>query len=475
MIKKRQLLLFFLFLAFLPVVLFLVKIGARLWPRAAPIPANIVVDAQGILGPMPASWRALAQGGEDKGQAGIGPVIEKVAKLKPTYIRIDHIYDAYSVVSRDKNELVVYDWSQLDQVVDEILAIGALPFFSLSYMPPVLARDGNPVNEPNSWNEWENLIQATVEHYSGQNNRNLSGVYYEVWNEPDLFGKWHLGCSAWRIDCDPAKNYLNLYYHTLTGVSRARNINLFKIGGPATTGLYPNWISLLLDFCSEKNLKIDFLSWHRYSKDPSVFEDDVEAVDFLIEKYPQFATLEKIISEWGSDSENSPFHDGVYDAAHTIAVVRRLLARIDWGFGFEIKDGRSLEGKPLWGRWGILTHEDFGAQPKPRYYAFDWLNKLEGNRLSVTGEGSYVSAIAGKTGREISVLLVNFDPSERNSENVPLTINNLEPGRRYRLEVTRFLEENSQMEEISASSVGSIGRMFILSPSSILLLTLSPL
>ena len=370
--------------------------------------------------------------------------------------------------------MIVYNWTKLDGLVDDILATGALPFFSLSYMPPVLARDGNPVNEPNSWHEWENLVQATVERYSGRGDKNLPGVYYEAWNEPDLFGDWHMGCSRWKINCHSAKNYKDLYYHTAVGAGQASNVNSFKIGGPATTGLYPAWIESLLEFCQQKNLRIDFISWHRYSKDPLIFEEDAKTSEALLEKKPQFVTLEKIITEWGSDSENSPLHDSQYDAVHALAVIRRLLARIDWAFSFEIKDGRSPENKPYWGRWGLLTHEDFGAQFKPRYFALDWLNKLGNQRLSVLGEGSCVSAIASKTEGKISILLTNFYPAGRHFETVPITVTNLEPGRRYRLEITSFLEQDPRIEEIAASSTGTIGRMLPMPSQSTFLLTLSP-
>jgi len=474
MFSKKQLLLFVLLLVFLPFALLLTKLGARIWPRAEMIPANVVVDAQGVLGLMPEPWRALAQGGEDEGRAEIGPVINPVVNLKPAYIRIDHLYDAYDLVSQDKDGLITYDWNKLDRVVEDILSTGALPFFSLSYMPPSLSRDGNPVNEPSSWNDWENLVQATVEHFSGKDNKNLSGVYYEIWNEPDLFGHWNMGCSTWKIGCDSGKDYKTLYYYSVIGATKARNVNPFKIGGPATTGLYLSWVESLLDFCNEKKLKIDFLSWHRYQKDTQVFEDDIKTIEFLIEKYPQFATLEKIISEWGSDSENSPLNDGVFAAAHTLAVVRRFLARIDWAFSFEVKDGRSSENQALWGRWGLLTHQDFGGKPKPRYYALDWLNKLKGERLSLTGEGSSVSAIASKKGSKILILLVNFDPEGRNLENVPVTITNLNSGN-YRLKINQFLKEDYQVEDITVGPNGSLGRMFLMVPHFILLLELSPL
>src|SRR3972149_1571123 len=52
---------------------------------------------------------------------------------------------------------------------------------------------------------WQNLAQKTVEHVSGKAGLNLSNVYYEVWNEPDLFGGYKVYGG---------KNYLDLYSHS---------------------------------------------------------------------------------------------------------------------------------------------------------------------------------------------------------------------------------------------------------------------
>ena len=53
-------------------------------------------------------------------------------------------------------------------------------------MPPALA--DNVTDEPRDWAEWQMTVKATIEHYSGTKGKNIPGVYYEVWNEPDLFG-----------------------------------------------------------------------------------------------------------------------------------------------------------------------------------------------------------------------------------------------------------------------------------------------
>ncbi|MBM3208790.1 hypothetical protein FJZ40_00650 [Candidatus Shapirobacteria bacterium] len=463
-----------LLLVFLPLFLRAVNEGIKLKLGAETIPANIVVDAKGILGPMPDLWRALAQGGEDEGRAELGAITGAVAELGPKYIRIDHIFDAYGLVSRNSSGSLAYNWEELDRVVADILAVGALPFFSLSYMPPAMAKDGNPINAPTSWTDWQDLVRQTIEHFSGKENKNLSGVYYEVWNEPDLFGGWNMGCPVFRIGCDPGKSYKTLYYHSLVGAGRAANVNPFKIGGPATTGAYPSWVDALLNFCLENHLRIDFFSWHRYSRNPLVFEEDIRRMETYLERHPEYVHLEKIISEWGSDSENSSVHDGIFDAAHSIASIRKFLARIDLAFAFEVKDGLSKDGRPFWGRWGLLTHENSGAQEKPRYRAFVWLGRLGPERLSVSGEGTFVSALATKSEERTVLLVVNFDPAGKNLENLPVTFTGLSPGR-YHLEVEDFSRGKILSEEITTAASGVIGRMLPLPPHAILLFELSPL
>ena len=113
----------------------------------------------------------------------------QVAEVKTQYVRIDHIYDGFNVVNREDGNLK-FDWTGLDRIVDKIRATGATPFLSLSYMPLAISK-GDIVDEPKDWNEWALTVQRTIEYYSGE--KGIANVYYEVWNEPDLFGKWTMG------------------------------------------------------------------------------------------------------------------------------------------------------------------------------------------------------------------------------------------------------------------------------------------
>lgn len=416
--KRKILRLFFLLIILLalPFSFSLVKKVQYYLTEALGQPANIIVDVSINQGPISPIWQALAQGGEEKNP--FGSVGNEILALEPKYIRIDHIYDFYDVVGKTDGKLT-YNWKKLDEVVDDILTAGAIPFLSLSYMPPSIAKDGEITNPPTNWDDWSEAVQATIEHFSGKNQKNLTGVYYEIWNEPDLFGNWKIGGE---------KDYRLLYKYAILGANQAKNTNPFKIGGPAITAPYKAWIDGFLDYIKANNLRLDFYSWHRYSLDPEKFFEDVNAVDTWLFQNAGYS-LEKYLTEWSSVSENSPYHDSNFDAAHLVATVRQLIHRVDLAFIFEIKDGLSPEGKKYWGRWGLLTHEKAGlVEKKPKYLALQLLNKMNGDRIGLQGEGTWVTGFASKEENKIKIILVNFDQNSRHFEQVPLTINNLENG-----------------------------------------------
>jgi hypothetical protein len=403
--------------------------------RASAVKANIVIDVVKTSGPFPDRWKALAQGGEESGVRMLADVVSKVSGLYPKYIRLDHIYDFYNVVTRGPSNNLIFDFSKLDETVCDIYHTGAKPFFSLGYMPPTISDDGSLIGKPKDWNEWSFVVQKTVERYSGKNTVLPCGalddfwrtdIYYEVWNEPDLesFGKWKY---------TGAKSYSDLYLYSVKGAGQAQEVLPYKIGGPVTTALYKNWIQKFLDYIIAHNLRIDFISWHHYSKKTNDYTQDIISLNKWLgedPKYDRYENLPKIISEWGYDSEKNPIADTNVGAAHTVASLRNLIdARLEQAFLFEIKDGPTLS-------WGILTYQ---GQEKPRYKALKMLNVLEGNQLVVTGEGTSVSAIASiNADDKISLVLTNYDESGRNYEAVPVTFKNLN-GENYKLTKT-FLD-----------------------------------
>lgn len=384
--------------------------------RAFGVKANIYVDAGSSYDVPGGSWRNLAQGGEEETRM-LESVVGKVSALHPDYIRIDHIYDYYDVVSRNADGSLSFDFARLDQMVSDIGATGAKPFLSLSYMPQAIA-SGDVTSVPGNWNEWSLVVQKTIEHYSGVNQLGISNVYYEVWNEPDLFGGYKTYGN---------KNYLDLYRYATIGASNASNVAPFKIGGPATTAPYKGWLDNFVKYVGDNGLRLDFYSWHRYSYSLTDYEKDWKNTRRWIrwlEDIEGFNDIELIVSEIGIDSENSPSHDGNLSAIHTIATTAQMEGNVSKLFHFEVKDGPGPN--KYWGRWGILTHEKFGIpEAKPRYHAISFLNRMIGNQVNTAGNGSWVKTFAKENNGVIRLLVVNYDPKGTHYEAVPIKFDNL--------------------------------------------------
>ncbi len=391
--------------------------------RAAAVKADITIDVKRVKRRLPYNWRALAQGGEEQGVRMFENVVDKVRVLTPQHIRIDHIYDFYNVVSRDGAGNLLFNWTELDATVCDIYHTGAKPFFALGYMPITISIDGSLVGQPKNWNEWSLLVQKTVERYSGTATRLCGGVtgnwfkdiYYEVWNEPDLesFGKWSLYAGE--------KDYKKLYHYSVMGAQKAQNVQTFFLGGPVTTAAYKNWFTVFLDYVNKNNLRIDFLSWHHYSKNTDDYTADMQNINTWLAPpaYDKYRNLPRIISEWGYDSNPNPVADTNVGAAHTVSAIRNLVEEhLELAFAFEVKDGLNPS-------WGIFTRE---GVTKPRYQALKMLNALEGYQLMAVGEGTFVKVLASSWINKIALVLVNYDSAGLNVESVPVKVTNLIPG-----------------------------------------------
>ncbi|HPR99569.1 MAG TPA: glycosyl hydrolase [Candidatus Woesebacteria bacterium] len=436
----------FLFLPFLFILIyFLPKIYLDLRKSASGTLASIVIDTQNPGSNLsPALWQNLAQGGEEPTDM-IKPVISQLRLLRPQLIRVDHLFDYYQV---DKGS-GQYDFSRLDEVVDSIVKTGARPLLSLSYTPDA--------KEPSDWNQWNSLVKATAHRYSIE--KNISGIYYEVWNEPDLFGGWHYAKSP---------NYPTLYINSARAVADGAKGSIYKVGGPATTGYYPNWIKSLFATASKNKVPLDFISWHKYSKNISEYLKDFDDLNKILSDYPQYFDIERLITEIGPSSEPDTWYDNQLSGIHLISLCTQLSGKIHRLFTFEAIDGPSSRSDKSTG-WGILTHQ---GKTKPRYHALLFLNQISGPRLPSTGDGSWVTSFSTKKASTIQTLVVNYDPDLKHYESTPITYQGLIPDQ-YQLKISPYQGQSRQKTVTITSS--SYTENLYLEPNTAYLLELSPL
>jgi hypothetical protein len=408
-----------LLLLALPLVILATKKVLDTRKGAAGIPADILVDVSQIQGNLPSSfWQNLSQGGEEPTDM-IKPVISQIRTLRPELIRIDHLFDYYQVYKGPNN----YDFSRLDQAINSIILTGARPMLSISYTTNEMAANGQNAGEPKDWNQWYSLVKATARHYSVD--KNISGIYYEVWNEPDLFGGWKYNRSP---------NYSTLYQQTSRAIVDGAGKSNYKIGGPAITAYYANWIKALFANASKNNLRLDFISWHKYSKNIDDYNTDFENLNKILSDYPEYFNIERLITEVGPNPEPDVWYDTKLSGIHLMAMSTNLVGKIHRAFTFEPVDGPNARSDKSTG-WGIITHD---LKPKPRFYALQFLNLLEGQQLATTGNGSWVSSLSSLNNGIIKILLVNYDPRDIHAETFPLNIQNLSPGN-YQMKTIRYL------------------------------------
>lgn len=442
-------------LVFIPLLIAVVYKTTQLVSKATGTKANITIDTQTKLEEINTDYfHAFAQGGEEANDM-IAPILAETKALAPKVIRIDHIFDHYNVVSKNGGTLS-YDFSKLDAAVGTIIAAGATPFLSLSFMPSAIAKDGVIINPPNDWNDWTAVIKRTVEHYSGKSEKNINGMYYEVWNEPDLdqFGSWKLSGE---------KNYLTLYKTAAAGATQAAGVNPFMFGGPATTGLYKNWILGVINTGS----RLDFFSWHSYLANPKQFTTDQHNLSTWLLAYPAYTTKPTIITEFGFTGAKSSAYGTAFGTAHTAAVLRELISGGPlYVFSFELIDGPGQENGT---GWGLITHTTNGKKIKPRYYVYSFFDSMKGTRLQLTGEGSWVTGFASTKDNVIKVLLVNFDANGTHTENVPVTFTKL-PNGTYIYKETVLSGKTIQTQETVTDT--TLKKTVIATPQSVIKLEL---
>lgn len=415
----KSLLVVTLLLASLPLSVPLAQNAWRWATGASYRSAAVVVDVSQPQRPIRKIWSGVAQGFEKLPEQDfrLNAVSPHLKSVQTKYVRVDHILNAYDVVSRVDGRLQ-YNWTKLDALVGDIVASGATPFFAVSYMPEAISK-GDILDFPNDWGEWGQVVAATVARYSRDYRGGLNNVVYEIWNEPDLFGGWRMGGS---------KNYVTLYATGANAASRVTGTKPFKIGGPATTGFYPAWVSGFYDKLAS-DVRIDFFSWHRYSAEVSDFTDDVSTAKEMMEKRIS-RSQDLYITEWGVNPERSSAYDGQWAAAHFLAVNSALEdTAIDLAMAFEVMDGAPGD-KQFHGGWGMLTNPKYGAVvKKPRFKALEMISKLDGNKLPIVGEGTYIYALSAHDSvGVIRVLLTNYDKNGKHSEVFPLTLVGISDG-----------------------------------------------
>ena len=381
------------------------------------------------------------------------------------YVRFHGLFhdDMFVYTERDDGTPVV-NLQYLDALFDALLELGVRPFVEFGFSPRALARETATVfwwgahgAPPTDLDRWVELIDRVVRHWVAR--YGLAEVrrwYFEVWNEPNLWGFWH----------GTRSEYFALYRATARAV-RAVDARL-RVGGPATSNFVPDarfdgetedvasrlvvddrdidslawhpvWVAEFLAFCHREGLPVDFVSTHPYPTDWALDEHgqgqkltrgvdatprDLALLREIVAAGP-FPDAEIHLTEWSSSSSpRDHTHDTLPAATYVVRSVLHALGTVDslsyWTFTDVFEEGGA--GDELFhGGFGMLT---LPGVPKPAFHAYRMLNAL-GDRLLARTDGGVVTRDAA-SGR-IAALAYHYPAEEPRS--VPASFDSREPAR----------------------------------------------
>jgi xylan 1,4-beta-xylosidase len=371
------------------------------------------------------------------------------------YVRFHGVLDDdIGVYSEDAAGKAVYRWSRFDHVYDAVVGAGMRPIVELSFTPSALASKATKVlsllwyngaspniSPPRDWSRWRDFMSDIVRHLEQRYGPDevRDHWYFEVWNEP-----------SWMYSLGDA-GYTELYENTVTGLMQGDPG--VKVGGPAgSSGESPFLVPALIAAAKAKNLKLDFITYHRYGDDKGTLADANGMQDFhrnlMGILQDNHFTGELINDEFGPSSKADVCRDNE-SAASFIAKTIHLIGT-DVGvappaaLGYwtlsdlyeEFNTGEALAYRE--GNYGLLLKGDphIAASldvAKPAFNAFRLLHRMGDIQIGVgggtTGDGVNAAATVSTDGSSVQVLVYNHIAGARadatRATSVSLTVQNL--------------------------------------------------
>jgi xylan 1,4-beta-xylosidase len=381
-----------------------------------------------------------------------------VDELGFRYVRFHDIFHDVLGTVREVDGRIVYDWTKIDRLYDDLLSKGIRPFVELGFTPQAMATSGqtifywkgntsHPRPEP-----WRVLIDAFVRHV-----RERYGVaevrrwYFEVWNEPNLDGFWE------RAD---QRAYFELYAATARAI-KAIDPTL-QVGGPSTAGAA--WAPQFLEFAHRTGTPVDFVTTHTYGVDhgfldekgesdtrlspsPDAIVGDVRRVREQIEASP-FPSLPLYFTEWSTSyTPRDAVHDSYISAPYILSklkAVRGLAQGMSYWTCTDLFEEPGPPPTPFHGGFGLINREGIR---KPAFFAYKYLHELRGREIPSADPESVLTT----DGADTVALLWDWRQPEQKVSNRPfytrLVPNTVAPSARltfrhvaageYRLQVRR--------------------------------------
>lgn len=330
------------------------------------------------------------------------------------YVRFHGLFhDEMGIVIRDDEGKIRYRWQTIDEFFDRLKELNIRPLVELSSMPLELASGDTTtfvwkmnVTTPKDYNEWYDLCKAFTSHMVDRYGLDeVKKWYFEVWNEPNITGFWPY----------TMEEYYKLYEYTVKAV-KAVNEDL-KVGGPASAG--GAYVKEIIEYCTEKNLPLDFVSTHAYPvgdqcEYPDRTKAPYETGRYIRERFKEIQELVKNSNrpdleihwtEWNTQSAKSSdkldwdldpslglswslnptvdLHFGASSVAKEMLSVMNYCDSVAYWVISDFFEEYGAKFTPYSCTYGMITRDNI---KKATYNAYKFLRNLRGNLLKAEFE-----------------------------------------------------------------------------------------
>lgn len=284
----------------------------------------------------------------------------------------------------------IYDFSWLDEIVDDALSQGVQPWLQLSYGNPIYPNGGgislrSPLpSSPEAIDGWKAWVRAIVRHFKDRVRE------WEIWNEPD-------------IGPNPPDAYAKFFLETaqiIRSEQPSAKIYALALANVGEGGL--KYAKVLLDMAKEQGKLdlIDAITIHGYPHNP----DDTTPVDRFRKLASDYSEkIEIRQGETGAPSSGDTYGAlrGLYwsEVKQAKWNLRRMLAHYGKNVPFNlftICDLRYVDnnGKFVFNRKGLLLANDdmTVARPKLAYFAAQRVFSIFDDTLKRVNEFELVTA-----------------------------------------------------------------------------------
>lgn len=327
----------------------------------------------------------------------------------------EHCVDVNSIFpdfDADDNDPAAYDFTLTDKLIADTMEAGSQIFYRLGSKIEHWIKKYNTL-PPKDFDKWARICEHIVMHYNEgwANGFRYNIKYWEIWNEPD--GSLVCGLDGINNNKPTWGGTLEQFVDLYCTVAKRLKTHFpdIKVGGPSASTIRCDffWEKFLVAV-KERDIPLDFLSWHLYNWDPKALSKAQNYAKTLLKKYG-FDNTESILNEYNYVKDW--FGEGFIKTCEKIS---SHIGAAYMGASFCEAQNSGLDMLMYYDARPSVFNGMFDefCKPKKTYYAFKMFNEIyklkNGVKTEVKGDDIY--AVAATDGKARGVFVARFNEDD---------------------------------------------------------------